>query len=83
VRERRSAGERQACDDRENRGKRYSGNETEKSVAADGLREERGGHVAARVNRPDRGLPDQHHRAEPEDERQQIEESDERRCVAD
>ena len=82
VRQRRRAGEREAGDDREDRGERHGGDEAEKRFAADGLREQRRRHVAAGVDRANRGLPDEHHRAEAEDERQQIEEADERRGVA-
>ena len=45
--------------------------------AADRLGEQRRGHVAALVDRLDRVAPDEHRRAEAEDERDEIEEADE------
>ena len=81
VRQRRGARQRQPGDDRQNRGKRDGRDEPEERRAADDLGQQRRRHVAAGVDRANRVLADQHHGAKPEDERQQIEEPDERRRV--
>ena len=81
VRQRRRAREREPGHHREDRRERHRRDEAEERRSAQQLRQERRGHVAALVHRADRVRPDQHHRAEAEDERQQIEEPDEPRGV--
>ena len=76
VRERRRARQREAGDHGEDRREGDRGDEAEERRAAEQLGEQRRRHVAARVDGADRVGPDQHHRAEAEDEGHQVEDAD-------
>ena len=76
VRERGRARERQPGHHGQDRGKRDRGDEAEKRLAPDGLRQQWRRHVATGVDRPDPVLSNQHHGAEAEDKGEEIEPAD-------
>ena len=78
MRQRRRAGQRQARDDGEDRGEGHRGDESEERLAAHRLRQQRRRHVAARIDPANRRLAHEHHGAEAEDEREQVERADHR-----
>ena len=83
VRQGCGARQRQTCHDGQNRGKCHGGNEAKERRAAHSLCEQRCGHVAAGIDLRNRLASDHHHGAETEHEREQVEEPDERRRIAD